>query len=89
MSVTASSERGVGPRPRAQAADAQRTQDNDAAAPAAPEAKLGRREVIGIIGGLALAMFLGALNQTIVATALAAEPAMKTPSATSIMPRRP
>ena len=34
------------------------------------EHKLGRREVIAIIGGLALAMFLGALNQTIVATAL-------------------
>src|ERR1700733_7712477 len=34
------------------------------------EPKLGRREVIAIIGGLALAMFLGALNQTIVATAL-------------------
>src|SRR5580704_19496391 len=31
-----------------------------------PERKLGRREVIAIIGGLALAMFLGALNQTIV-----------------------
>jgi EmrB/QacA subfamily drug resistance transporter len=34
------------------------------------ERKLGRREVIAIIGGLALSMFLGALNQTIVATAL-------------------
>src|ERR1700682_4201198 len=34
------------------------------------ERKRGRREVIAIIGGLALAMFLGALNQTIVATAL-------------------
>ncbi len=34
------------------------------------EHKLGRREVVAIIGGLALAMFLGALNQTIVATAL-------------------
>jgi EmrB/QacA subfamily drug resistance transporter len=34
------------------------------------ERKLGRREVIAIIGGVALAMFLGALNQTIVATAL-------------------
>ncbi len=40
-----------------------------AAAPPA-EHKLGRREVVGIIGGLALAMFLSALNQTIVATAL-------------------
>jgi EmrB/QacA subfamily drug resistance transporter len=39
-------------------------------APPAAERKLGRREVIAIIGGLALAMFLGALNQTIVATAL-------------------
>ena len=36
----------------------------------AAERKLGRREVVAIIGGLALAMFLGALNQTIVATAL-------------------
>src|SRR6202167_6044879 len=34
------------------------------------ERKLSRREVVAIIGGLALAMFLGALNQTIVATAL-------------------
>src|SRR5580698_4086681 len=34
------------------------------------EHRLSRREVIAIIGGLALAMFLGALNQTIVATAL-------------------
>jgi EmrB/QacA subfamily drug resistance transporter len=34
------------------------------------EPKLGRREVIAIIGGLALAMFLSALNQTVVATAL-------------------
>ena len=40
-----------------------------AAGPSA-EHKLGRREVVGIIGGLALAMFLSALNQTIVATAL-------------------
>jgi len=39
-------------------------------APPTAERKLGRREVIAIIGGLALAMFLGALNQTIVATAL-------------------
>jgi EmrB/QacA subfamily drug resistance transporter len=34
------------------------------------EHKLGRHEVIAIIGGLALAMFLSALNQTVVATAL-------------------
>jgi len=40
------------------------------AAPPSTERKLGRREVVAIIGGLALAMFLGALNQTIVATAL-------------------
>jgi EmrB/QacA subfamily drug resistance transporter len=46
--------------------------DHAAAEPSPPAAehKLGRREVIGIIGGLALAMFLSALNQTIVATAL-------------------
>jgi EmrB/QacA subfamily drug resistance transporter len=37
---------------------------------AAPERKLSKREVLTIISGLALAMFLGALNQTIVATAL-------------------
>jgi EmrB/QacA subfamily drug resistance transporter len=36
----------------------------------AVDRKLSRREVIAIIGGLALAMFLSALNQTIVATAL-------------------
>jgi EmrB/QacA subfamily drug resistance transporter len=34
------------------------------------EIKLSRSEVVAIIGGLALAMFLSALNQTIVATAL-------------------
>jgi EmrB/QacA subfamily drug resistance transporter len=43
--------------------------EHGAAQPAA-ERKLSRSEVIAIIGGLALAMFLGALNQTIVATAL-------------------
>jgi len=42
----------------------------EGAAPPSAERKLGRREVVAIIGGLALAMFLGALNQTIVATAL-------------------
>jgi EmrB/QacA subfamily drug resistance transporter len=42
----------------------------EVAAPSGAEVRLGRREVVGIIGGLALAMFLGALNQTIVATAL-------------------
>jgi EmrB/QacA subfamily drug resistance transporter len=67
VSATASSERDVGPRPQTQAADARTTRE---AAPQATEAKLGRREVVGIIGGLALAMFLGALNQTVVATAL-------------------
>jgi MFS family permease len=36
----------------------------------AAEPKLGKREVLTIISGLALAMFLSALNQTIVATAL-------------------
>jgi EmrB/QacA subfamily drug resistance transporter len=40
------------------------------AAPPPSDRKLSRREVVAIIGGLALAMFLGALNQTIVATAL-------------------
>jgi len=34
----------------------------------AKERKLGKREVLTIISGLALAMFLSALNQTIVAT---------------------
>jgi EmrB/QacA subfamily drug resistance transporter len=34
------------------------------------EKNLGRREILTIISGLALAMFLSALNQTIVATAL-------------------
>jgi EmrB/QacA subfamily drug resistance transporter len=41
-----------------------------AAAPGAAEQRLGKREVLTIISGLALAMFLSALNQTIVATAL-------------------
>src|SRR5271163_3888512 len=36
----------------------------------ASERKLGRREILTIITGIALAMFLSALNQTIVATAL-------------------
>jgi EmrB/QacA subfamily drug resistance transporter len=39
-------------------------------APPASERRLGKREVLTIISGLALAMFLSALNQTIVATAL-------------------
>src|SRR3984957_15282978 len=55
--------------------DPQRGGDIESVAPESAghrstERKLGRREVIAIIGGLALAMFLGALNQTIVATAL-------------------
>ncbi len=44
--------------------------DASAAPSDSSDGKLGRREVVGIIGGLALAMFLSALNQTIVATAL-------------------
>jgi EmrB/QacA subfamily drug resistance transporter len=48
------------------AAKAQPEGDADAAG----ERKLGKREVLTIISGLALAMFLSALNQTIVATAL-------------------
>lgn len=67
MSATASSEHGVGPRPQTHATDAPTTRDT---LPPATEVKLGRRQVVGIIGGLALAMFLGALNQTVVATAL-------------------
>jgi hypothetical protein len=53
------------------AADARTMPD---AAPTATEVKLGCREVVGIIGGLALAMFLGALNQAVVATALEERP---------------
>jgi len=65
VSVTTSPDRGSAePPPRG-------TGEIAAAHPAAPaERKLSRSEVIAIIGGLALAMFLGALNQTIVATAL-------------------
>ena len=44
--------------------------DQISSAQPAAERKLGRREVVAIIGGLSLAMFLSALNQTIVATAL-------------------
>jgi MFS family permease len=40
------------------------------AAPSTTEPKLSKREILTIISGLALAMFLSALNQTIVATAL-------------------
>jgi EmrB/QacA subfamily drug resistance transporter len=53
----------------ASAANVDPSPEESAASPAA-EVRLGRREVVAIIGGLALAMFLGALNQTIVATAL-------------------
>jgi len=69
VSVTTSPDPGIEPSPQSKAqaahAIAQAT-----ALPASAERKLGRREVVAIIGGLALAMFLGALNQTIVATAL-------------------
>jgi EmrB/QacA subfamily drug resistance transporter len=43
---------------------------HEPAAKPASERKLAKREVLTIISGLALAMFLSALNQTIVATAL-------------------
>ncbi|MGA8610442.1 MAG: MFS transporter [Xanthobacteraceae bacterium] len=68
MSATISPD-GIAPPPGPAAEAAEETAE-DGAAPSPVEIKLGRREVIGIIGGLALAMFLGALNQTIVATAL-------------------
>ena len=68
MSVTASTNNTAveeaAPRSRANAGVA-----IDAAATPA-EKRLGKREVLTIISGLALAMFLSALNQTIVATAL-------------------
>ncbi len=53
-------------------ADAERQTDEDAdsAADVTVDRVLSRREVVAIIGGLSLAMFLAALNQTIVATAL-------------------
>lgn len=44
--------------------------DSQVAHPPGDARILSRREVIAIIGGIALAMFLGALNQTVVATAL-------------------
>jgi EmrB/QacA subfamily drug resistance transporter len=47
-----------------------KSMDQISSAQPAAERKLGRREVVAIIGGLSLAMFLSALNQTIVATAL-------------------
>jgi EmrB/QacA subfamily drug resistance transporter len=56
-------------RPRTDV-ERQTEEDADSASRAPADRKLSRREVIAIIGGLALAMFLAALNQTIVATAL-------------------
>lgn len=56
-------------RTAATSPESQQQATSESAAPPA-EPKLGRREVVAIIGGLALAMFLSALNQTIVATAL-------------------
>jgi len=68
VSVTAASNRGAAePLPRTPGESA--TPLHADARPAG-EQKLGRREVLTIISGLALAMFLSALNQTIVATAL-------------------
>ena len=69
VSATTSPDSGTDAFAGAAAEDADPTAE-ESAAPSAVEAKLGRREVVAIIGGLALAMFLGALNQTIVATAL-------------------
>ncbi len=69
VSFTTSPNLSVGPSPRSEARAADGSSAEGVAPPSA-ERKLGRREVVGIIGGLALAMFLGALNQTIVATAL-------------------
>jgi EmrB/QacA subfamily drug resistance transporter len=66
VTVATSSNRTEGIPPEPHAADVSAGQRG--AAPA--ERKLGRREVVAIIGGLALAMFLSALNQTVVATAL-------------------
>jgi EmrB/QacA subfamily drug resistance transporter len=58
VSVTASLQGSSAPAP------------DEAAETPVVERKLSRKEVVAIIGGLALAMFLSALNQTIVATAL-------------------
>ena len=51
-------------------AERQTDEDADSAADVTVDRVLSRREVVAIIGGLSLAMFLAALNQTIVATAL-------------------
>jgi EmrB/QacA subfamily drug resistance transporter len=70
VSVTATPSRSSAePSPRPGEEGAADTEARALARPSA-ERKLSKREVIAIIGGLALAMFLGALNQTIVATAL-------------------
>ncbi len=69
MSVIASQNLGGGTAPRSHA-QAANSVAGEGTATIPAEHKLGRREVVGIIGGLALAMFLSALNQTIVATAL-------------------
>ena len=69
MSATTSSDRDT-ESSRGTAGEGQDAPAEEAGAPSAAEVRLGRREVVGIIGGLALAMFLSALNQTIVATAL-------------------
>lgn len=69
MSATTSQNLSLEPSPPSAARAADPGGEEDAA-PSTAERKLGRHEVIAIIGGLALAMFLSALNQTIVATAL-------------------
>jgi EmrB/QacA subfamily drug resistance transporter len=69
VSAITSPDSGTTPSAEVAPEDADPTPEESAAS-SAVEAKLGRREVVAIIGGLALAMFLGALNQTIVATAL-------------------
>jgi EmrB/QacA subfamily drug resistance transporter len=66
VSIIAESDRAAaGPASRGAEAAAR-----PAGAASANEPKFGKREVLIIISGLALAMFLSALNQTIVATAL-------------------
>jgi EmrB/QacA subfamily drug resistance transporter len=70
MSVRALPDRRDAPEPSSPDAEDEASAPPPAAPGPASERKLGRREVVAIIGGLALAMFLGALNQTIVATAL-------------------
>jgi len=67
VTIATSPDQAAGTSPEPHSAEI-RAEAGEAAPPA--ERKLGRREVVAIIGGLALAMFLSALNQTIVATAL-------------------